>query len=296
MPLPQVCGVKRAARGVDLGRQPGQAGDAARAHAVGLEHVQAVPGQQLAQLVGLAGHLAPGDADAHPPPQLGVPGVVPTVERFLHPVDRLGLEGFRDPGGVIHRPRWRGVPRHPPALVAVDHQLEPVADGIPHGVDHGQIFRRVRAPEAHLEGREPRRPHTLGPVRPWPRPAGARRWTRRPAPGDPVRPADPTPAARGSGRPGPTAPRPSATGARRGSRCWTAPRGGARGRADPGRGTDRRSPRSRTSRRPSRRPRGRRSRSRARWWRGSTCGAWCPTRPGTAGRAAAGGARCRSGR
>ena len=48
MPLPHVCGVKTRPAASTSAGQPGQAGDAARAHTVGLEHVEAVPRQQLA--------------------------------------------------------------------------------------------------------------------------------------------------------------------------------------------------------------------------------------------------------
>jgi hypothetical protein len=40
---------------------------------------------------------------------------------------------------VIDDPRRLGVPRHPPALIAVDHQLESIADAVANGGDDREI-------------------------------------------------------------------------------------------------------------------------------------------------------------
>ena len=117
-------------------------------------------GQQLGELVGLPGQLPAGDPDADPPPQLGDPGVVAAVQRLLHPVHLLGREGVGDLGRPLDVPRRPDVPRHPPALVAVDHQLERVADGVAHGADDGEVVGQVGPPEAHLQRREAELRHT----------------------------------------------------------------------------------------------------------------------------------------
>ena len=121
---------ERLAGGDDVVGEPAQTGEAVRADAVGLEHVEAVAVEQLAELVGLTCELATGDPDVDSAPQLRMPDVVAAVQRLFHPVHLLRGELVGDVGGALDVPCRRRVPRHPPTLVAVDHQLERVADRV----------------------------------------------------------------------------------------------------------------------------------------------------------------------
>ena len=66
MPLPHVCGENDLAGGDDVAGEPAQPGDALRADAVGLEHVEAARVEELPELVRLTGQLAAGDPDVDP--------------------------------------------------------------------------------------------------------------------------------------------------------------------------------------------------------------------------------------
>ncbi len=74
------------------------------------------------------------------------------MEGLLHPIDAQRLEGAGDGGGVLQGPRRLDVPRLAPALIAVDHQLEAVAQTRPHGLQGADVVAPVAPVEAHLHG------------------------------------------------------------------------------------------------------------------------------------------------
>jgi hypothetical protein len=76
------------------------------------------------------------------------------MQRLLHPVDAEALEFPGDTDRIFQRPGRIGVPGHAPALIAVDHQLEPVADPIAHGLERADVGPPVAAVEADLHRRE----------------------------------------------------------------------------------------------------------------------------------------------
>ena len=153
IPLPQVWGENVLPAATTSWASRRSPVSAVRAHAVGLEHVEAVAFEELAELVRLAGELAARDPDVDPAAQFGVPVVVAAVQRLLHPVHALGGEVRRRPRWRARRPTAGGVPGHPPALVAVDHQLERIADRVADRPNHGEVVGESRPTEAHLQRR-----------------------------------------------------------------------------------------------------------------------------------------------
>ena len=109
---------------------------------------------QIAELVELARHLAAGDADVDHVAQAPHALAVAAMQRLLHPVDAEALQFARDLDRVLQRPRGIGVPRHAPALIAVDHQFEPVADARAHRLQRLHVVAPVAAMEADLQRRE----------------------------------------------------------------------------------------------------------------------------------------------
>src|SRR5258708_5179530 len=141
---------------------PAQAGDAADEGSVGLQHVEAAAGDELAEFVELARHLAAGDADIGHLAQRCHAVAVGAVQRLLHPIDAEALELARADDALLERP-WRlGVPRHAPALVAVDHQFEPVAYPVAHRFEGRDVGAPIAAVGADLQRREAARPIPLG--------------------------------------------------------------------------------------------------------------------------------------
>ena len=186
------------------------------------------------------------------------------------------------------------VPRHPPALVAVDHELEAVADRVAHRASPRR--GRRSAPDARSAPSAPgsRAPPPARPPPPCRRPSGARRSTRRRAPAGS---GPPSSCQTGCSRIWPARSQ-RATSSGHGRPAWNSMFGehgvvtvevervlaeevlavvgeavhGVAG-ADPDVAVVVGAP--------------------ARSWPGSGCGAGGPTTRGRAGRAAAGGARCR---
>ena len=136
------------------GADPPQPRDAADQRGVRLQHVECPFDDEVAELVELARHLAPGDADVDLVAQAPHAFAIAAMQRLLHPVDPEGLEFARHLHGILERPGRIGVPGHAPALVAIDHQLELVAHARPHGFEGLDITPPVAAMEADLEGRK----------------------------------------------------------------------------------------------------------------------------------------------
>src|SRR5262245_16084844 len=73
------------------------------------------------------------------------------MERLLHPVDTETLELTRYGECIFEGPRRLSVPGQAPALVAVDEELEPVADAAAHGFERLHIVVPVAAMETNLQ-------------------------------------------------------------------------------------------------------------------------------------------------
>ena len=131
-----------------------QAGDAAAPGDVRLQHVEAAALDEVLELVDLEVALAAGDAEIGGLPQRGHPLDVAAMERLLHPVDAEVLQRSRHDERVLELPGRLGVPGHEPALVAVDHELETVADALAHRLDDRNVVAPVGAAEAQLHGLE----------------------------------------------------------------------------------------------------------------------------------------------
>ena len=51
----------------------------------------------------------------------------------------VAIDVLSDLKRVLKVPRWRSVPRHPPPLVAVHHQIQLVTHGFPHRPQRGKV-------------------------------------------------------------------------------------------------------------------------------------------------------------
>ena len=132
-----------------------------RTHAIGLEHVEAIAVEQFAELVGLTSHLTAGDPHPDAATQLGVARIVAAVQRFLDPVHIQRLELGSDIGRQVDVPRPSRVPGHAPGLIAVDHQRQPVGDGLADRRDHGDVVGNGRTTESDLQRLEAGVDHPL---------------------------------------------------------------------------------------------------------------------------------------
>src|SRR5579872_37828 len=131
-----------------------QAGQAADQSGVRLQHVEAAFGDQVAEFVELARHLAARDPNVGHVAKATHAVAVAAMQRLLYPIDAEPLQFPRDLDGVLQRPGRVSVPRHPPALIAVDHQVEPVADSAANRFEGLDVGAPIAAMEADLQGRK----------------------------------------------------------------------------------------------------------------------------------------------
>jgi hypothetical protein len=96
MPFVQVCGVKVEVVFLGESRDSAQPRDAAHQCRVGLQHVDASVGDEIAELVQLPCHLAGRDPDIGGLAQGAHARAVAAVQRLLHPVHAEALELARD--------------------------------------------------------------------------------------------------------------------------------------------------------------------------------------------------------
>src|SRR4029077_4534793 len=79
---------------------------------------------------------------------------VTAMQRLLHPIDAKLLELARHGHRVLERPGRVGVLRQAPTLIAIDHQLEPRADALPHCFERLDVLSPIAAMETDLERRK----------------------------------------------------------------------------------------------------------------------------------------------
>ena len=145
--------VRRPAAAVEVaerGDAPAAAEPADEEH-VGLDDVDEPAHREIPRVRGVAHELPGCDPDAARGAQRRVPRVVVGSERLLEPVDAELLERPRALDRRRDVPPRRAVAGHAPALVRVDHDLEPVADGLAHAFDHREVRTPVAAVEPELD-------------------------------------------------------------------------------------------------------------------------------------------------
>ncbi len=69
-----------------------------------------------------------------------------------------------DLGGALDVPRGSGVPGHPPALVAVDHQLDRIPDRVADRTNHREVVAQRGPTEPDLQRGEAHADHGMGEV------------------------------------------------------------------------------------------------------------------------------------
>ncbi len=146
-------------------RDATQTRQAAHQRSVRLQHVEATLDDQIAELIEFPGHLAACDAHVDAFAQLAHAGAIAAMQRLLHPIDAEPLQLARDLNRILQRPRRVRVPRHAPALITIDHQLEPVAYSRTYRLQRLDVGAPVAAMKANFQRPEPMRDVTFGGVR-----------------------------------------------------------------------------------------------------------------------------------
>ena len=76
------------------------------------------------------------------------------MQRLLHPVDAEPLQLARDRQRILQRPRLLDVLAHAPTLIAVDHQLQLLADALADRFERADVVAPVASMKAQLQAAE----------------------------------------------------------------------------------------------------------------------------------------------
>ncbi len=133
--------VRRPAAAVQVaeGGDPPAPAEAADEEDVRLDDVDEPAEREVPRRRCVSHELAGGDPDPCRIAERRVALVVVRAERLLEPVDAELLERPRALDRRRDVPAGRAVARHPPALVRVHHDLQPVAHGLTDALDDGDV-------------------------------------------------------------------------------------------------------------------------------------------------------------